>query len=136
MLIKDFFKQEDRSLYTVEFVHENETVFIIKRNEFNVVDTAKFRYKSVSIFGKQMLLILKENTSEECKTLHLSLIPFNSWMLISDPVDTVENSIDEKSNSSCFKDLAQTFMLLGMGMKYFNPGASDPTNPENKKQPL
>lgn len=83
-----------------------------------------------------MLLVLKENNSEEYKTFHLSLIPFNSWVLISNPVETVENGADEKSNCSCFKDLAQTFMLLSIGIKYFNPGACDPTNPENKKQTM
>lgn len=87
MTIQDFFKHDDGATYHLEFIPENETVFVLKRKQNGEVQTGVFHFQSATMHTKQLLLILKEESSDAYKMVWMSVLPFNDYTMISDPSD-------------------------------------------------
>lgn len=115
MTIQDFFKRDDNAAYHLEFVPENETVFVLKRSQNGKVQTAVFSFQSATMHTKQLLLILKEEGADVSKMVWLSVLPFNDYMLISDPSDVDPEAIQNREIWDGAKDwiwMLKAFSIL------------------------
>lgn len=115
MTIQDFFKHNDNATYHLEFIPENETVFVLKRKRDGEVQTGVFHFQSATMCTKQLLLVLKENGSDTPKMVWFSVLPFNDYMMISDPSDAYPEALRDDEIWNKAKDwmwILKVFSIL------------------------